>query len=474
MKPGRTEFLAWGEPLTGSRFLMFGAMLTALKLLLDLVVASTIFGRPWSPLNYLLPGSALGLLAASGDDQVFFGTMLLVALPFLPAGLILTHRRMIDSGMPVGLLILFFVPVINLLFFAVLAVLPSVSDDALASEVAETIAEDPGLWPVSAPDPDGGKPSALSKPSSVTLAIFLAAGFGVAVTVFGTLALRDYGWGLFLGIPFAVGLIATLMDHRPPSKGYGRALSVANLALIVYGTMLLCVAIEGLVCLVMAWPIAAVSASVGGLLGWSLKRSAQGGPAWIKPMLVVMAALPGLMGAERAARQAPTLFAVRTAVEVDAPPEQVWRDVVTFGTIPPPTDWILRSGIAYPTHAEIDGTGVGAVRRCVFTTGTFVEPIEVWDEPRLLRFSVTSSPPPMREWSPWATVKPPHLENFLVSQGGQFRLVPLPGGGTRLEGTTWYRHHMSPEFYWRFFSNAIVHRIHLRVLEHVKTLAESD
>lgn len=50
--------------------------------------------------------------------------------------------------------------------------------------------------------------------------------------------------------------------------------------------------------------------------------------------------------------------------------------------------------------------GVGAIRYCDFSTGPFVEPIEIWDEARLLQFSVTKSPPPMREWSPWSEIMP--------------------------------------------------------------------
>jgi hypothetical protein len=79
----------------------------------------------------------------------------------------------------------------------------------------------------------------------------------------------------------------------------------------------------------------------------------------------------------------------------------------------------------------------------------------------------------MKEWSPYANIHPPHLENFLVSEGGQFKLIALPGGRTRLEGTTWYRHHMWPAEYWRIWSDAIIHRIHLRVLNHVKRLSEA-
>jgi hypothetical protein len=53
--------------------------------------------------------------------------------------------------------------------------------------------------------------------------------------------------------------------------------------------------------------------------------------------------------------------------------------------------------------------GVGAVRRCEFSTGAFVEPVQVWDEPRLLRFSVTQTPSPMEELTPYHHIETPHL-----------------------------------------------------------------
>jgi hypothetical protein len=133
---------------------------------------------------------------------------------------------------------------------------------------------------------------------------------------------------------------------------------------------------------------------------------------------------------------------------------------------------IFRAGVAYPLRARIVGHGVGAVRYCEFSTGAFVEPITAWEPPALLAFDVTTNPPPLREWSPWR-IHPPHLDNFLVSHGGRFKLIPLPGGGTRLEGTTWYEHRMWPRQYWRWWSDFLIHRIHRRVLEHVRSLSES-
>ncbi|HVJ82852.1 MAG TPA: hypothetical protein VNC50_17420, partial [Planctomycetia bacterium] len=168
----------------------------------------------------------------------------------------------------------------------------------------------------------------------------------------------------------------------------------------------------------------------------------------------------------------PRLRSQVTVVEIAAPPEKVWPHVVAVAELPPPTEWIFRIGIAYPIRAVIEGKGPGAIRRCVFSTGEFIEPIEVWDEPNVLGFSVASNPPPLEEWSPYAHLEPPHLHGYLVSERGEFRLEAIPGG-TRLTGTTWYRNRMWPSDYWGLLSDRIIGAIHHRVLRHVAALAEA-
>jgi hypothetical protein len=165
---------------------------------------------------------------------------------------------------------------------------------------------------------------------------------------------------------------------------------------------------------------------------------------------------------------------IESAIVVHAPPEVVWKRVVSFPPLAPPTEALFRAGIAAPLAATIDGEGVGATRRCEFTTGTFVEPIDVWKPGRELSFHVTSQPDPMREWTLHAGPRPPHLDGYLQSTRGQFVLEPLPDGSTRLVGRTWYRVHMEPAGYWRMWGDAIIHAIHMRVLEHVAHLAEDD
>jgi hypothetical protein len=53
-------------------------------------------------------------------------------------------------------------------------------------------------------------------------------------------------------------------------------------------------------------------------------------------------------------------------------------------------------------------------------------------------------------------------------------LEALPGGRTRLVGTTWYSNRMWPAAYWNAWSDYIIHRIHGRVLTHIQKLAEAQ
>jgi hypothetical protein len=240
------------------------------------------------------------------------------------------------------------------------------------------------------------------------------------------------------------------------------------------GAVLLIVAIEGLICIVMAAPFAVGLALLGGVAGYAIQQGywrAKQAPAMLS---IVLLFSPSFMGAEHLAHRQPQTFVVKSAIEVNAAPETVWKEVVSFGQISPPTEMIFRAGIAYPIRAEMIGSGAAAVRHCVFSTGQFVEPIEVWDEPRLLRFGVTENPPPMREITPYANLEPAHLHGYFVSHQGQFLLTELQGGRTRLEGTTWYTHAIWPETYWHWWSDYIIHRIHMRVLEHIRAEAERN
>lgn len=302
----------------------------------------------------------------------------------------------------------------------------------------------------------------ISLTSGTRFAVSLLMVLGTGV---GLLEAGIYGWTLFIIVPFALGLFAAGIV-RPASGGGAAVLGVCTV--LGASLLLLVFAFDGAVCLAMSLPVVLPLGSLGAWVGFLLQRS-DVSPQQGAAMLI----LPIAAFTWDAKAPAP-LFRVTTQVVVNATPEQVWKHVISFPKLPENRDWIFRTGLAYPTEARIDGSGVGAVRYCQFSTGPFVEPITVWDEPRLLRFRVTHNPAPLQEWSPWGEIHPKHLHGYLVSEQGQFQLTPLANGSTLLTGTTWYRHSLWPAQYWRWWSDGIIHRIHLRVLNHVRNLAEQE
>jgi hypothetical protein len=156
---------------------------------------------------------------------------------------------------------------------------------------------------------------------------------------------------------------------------------------------------EGVICLLMAAPLAFAVASMGGTVGYILQKSLHRQADSPRLFCTGIILMPLFMVLEHTLPPSASLFLVTSSVIVDAPPEKVWQNVVSFAELPPTRELIFKLGVAYPIHAEIQGHGVGAVRHCNFSTGPFVEPIEVWDEPHLLKFSVTENPAPLQEWT---------------------------------------------------------------------------
>jgi hypothetical protein len=308
---------------------------------------------------------------------------------------------------------------------------------------------------------------------SAVLAIFIAAVLGLGFVALGTIALGAYGWGLFVALPFCLGMFSVLLYGYHEPRNWWDCMGVALLPVGLVGVALILVAMEGVICVLMAAPFGLGLSALGGALGYTIQarhwRPKQS-PAIFS---IVILLIPASFGIERTAALRPETFEVRTTIEVNAPPQRVWDQVIAFSEIAPPKELLFRAGIAYPIRAEMRGHGVGAVRHCVFSTGPFVEPIEVWDEPRLLKFAVTAVPEPLNELTPYGHIDAPHLHGYFVSEKGQFSLTALPDGRTRLEGTTWYRHTMWPATYWQLWSDYIIHRIHLRVLEHIRAEAET-
>jgi len=453
MKPKASDLWRWNGEITRGVFIQWAIVLFILKYNLDRLLVYGLFNRDWSLLAYFLQPypRVEGLSPAKSPKE--FALLLAASLPFLWMGVVLCVKRLRHARLPLWLAVLFVVPVLKWFLFVALGLVPGRS--GLESEGAGKSLS----W---VPE---------SKLASAAVAMALSVMLAAAAAALSTLVLHEYGWGLFAGVPFAMGFLAAILHGAGARRTSAESVGVAMLAVSLTGGVLLAVALEGVICILMAAPLAFLLAGMGALVGHGIQDA-----RWRRRQAhlccVPLLAVPLMLGTDALRPEPPPLLKVVTGLEVNAPVERVWQHVVEFSELPAPTEAIFRLGIAYPVRAEITGRGPGAIRHCVFCTGPFVEPIEIWDQPHLLRFSVTSNPSPMREWTPYREIHPPHLTGFLVSKRGQFRLTPLPDGRTYLEGTTWYQHGLWPASYWQLWSDQIIHTIHLRVLRHVKAISE--
>ena len=247
---------------------------------------------------------------------------------------------------------------------------------------------------------------------------------------------KVYGSGIFLATPAVCGMLAVWIYNRKGKKRFGESISVSLIAGCISLLGFLVVGFEGLICLAMAVPIVLPLFLIGGLIGYAISHAS--GKKVISDIAVLIMTLfvPFLVGFESAERNDPFIHKVVTTVEIKASVEDIWHEVIQFSTIPEPKEFLFRIGIAYPTDARIEGSGVCAIRYCNFSTGSFVEPITHWVESEKLGFDVIEQPEPMTEISPYTGIHPPHLDWAVRSVKGQFLLKERGDGIVELEGTT--------------------------------------
>lgn len=306
-----------------------------------------------------------------------------------------------------------------------------------------------------------------------------------ALGLYATEWVGHYGYALFQGLPAAGGFLSVLLFSGPARQTFLRGVWLGLLPLGGGALLFFSTGFEGAVCLVMAAPVMIVFAVIGAavavfflsIVTWVIDRvSAIGcrsekGPKANTTALVLIPLLIALSVEPRILPQAPTRM-VYSSVVVHGDIAKVWDVVIAFPEIIAAPGGLFEYGIAYPIRATIEGTGVGAIRRCTFNTGDFVEPITAWEAPHRLAFDVVENPLPMKEWSLWGEIDTPHLHGFMVSEHGQFALTEQADGTVLLEGTTWYHQNLWPNAYWGALSDQIIHQIHGRVLEHIKGVVE--
>jgi uncharacterized membrane protein YhaH (DUF805 family) len=244
--------------ITRQIYLLTGLVVFGVKHYFDCALASR-YGISWHIWNYWEPltgSTALGILTTAHLE--FFVVLLLSALPFIWIGVTLTEKRLRDAGQPMWLTVLFLAPVVNLLVFTILCVLPSRNPNAtFAHSTNDTPSS---YWPQ-------------GRLGSTALGAIVAGGLGIVVTWFDLRYWGIYGLTLFIALPFVMGYFAAWVHCRQHHRSFTDILAFCTLSVLIAGIGILAIAIKGAVCLFMAAPIAWILSCLGGLLAYKIHNN---------------------------------------------------------------------------------------------------------------------------------------------------------------------------------------------------------
>jgi hypothetical protein len=154
---------------------------------------------------------------------------------------------------------------------------------------------------------------------------------------------------------------------------------------------------------------------------------------------------------------------VSDTIIVNAPPQQVWKNVVAFKRIKEKNKyWLFKIGMPSPVESTVEGYYLGAKRKCIFSNGyIFDEKIVTYDENKNLTFAITNQP------------RDPEIMGHIDIEQGQFLLKDNGNGTTTLVGNSWYKLYVFPAWYYDTWGQSITRNVHLRVMEHIKELSEA-
>ena len=280
--------------------------------------------------------------------------------------------------------------------------------------------------------------------------------FGISLLPGGLKEVRDVViWPSLILVPFIVGLVAAWFWRR-----LGRSLAISFLdALFTFLLSLALAAVvmrEGVVCLVIASPLLYTFLLTGILLGRLWFRSNDSKlRLTIFPVVALLTLGESL---QRVDKQA----VVTDQILIHATPDKVWPHVLAFSEIPDPPDyWIFRLGLPYPTQTTNGGNFVGADRQCMFSDGIVIkERVAELVPQQKLTFDIIEQP------------THPEAYGHITLHRGQFVLRDNRDGTTTLFGSSWYTLHVRPRWYFDLWTRDMTRAVHLRVMNHVRQLAE--
>lgn len=275
---------------------------------------------------------------------------------------------------------------------------------------------------------------------------------------------------LFL-LPSIMGFLTVYLLPLPYAQKVASAVIVPWIPVYLFLLITILTQMEGWACWLMALPLFMILASIGGLIGRSVKkRKAQN-----NLNLSILVLLPLFLNPlENLVEKIPATYEVYTFIDIDAPADKIWNNVVRVREIPQKEDTGHLNrllGFPRPVKAELNFEGVGAYREAIFTNGlVFHETVTAYQDQQYMVFTIKANPHEI----PSTTLD----EHILIGGAyfdvlnGTYRLEKLEKNKHRLHLHSHFQLHTTFNFYAGWWAKWIMADIQNNILRVEKQRSE--
>lgn len=297
--------------------------------------------------------------------------------------------------------------------------------------------------------------------------------YGIVLRILANLhvdVLRVMTIGFIFFMPFALGCIAVFIAEIKHPQRVRTWIWLPWLSLLAALGGILLTLLEGVICIAMFLPIGMLLASIGGLVGGLAARFVRSRRAQSLTMACILV-LPFLTGPwEKQVFYQWESRRVENVIDIQAPPEVVWRNIERVAAIRPdelPSSWAHAIGFPDPIEATLSLEGVGGVRNASFMGNlVFIETVDVWEPGQRLGFTIAADTDkiPPTTLDEHVRIGGPYFEVLR----GEYRLEPVSKDVTRLHLSS--QHRLSTDFNWyaHLWTDAVMSDLQKRILHVVQ------
>ncbi|MEO6454291.1 MAG: SRPBCC family protein [Ginsengibacter sp.] len=277
---------------------------------------------------------------------------------------------------------------------------------------------------------------------------------------------------LFL-LPSIVGALTVYFSKKEKVRKVSYRIFIPWIPIFAFFLITLFFALEGWPCLLMILPIFLLAASIGGLIGGYFKLKKRDNNLYISVLTILpllVSPIENYIGANS------TPYKAYTYIDINAPTEKVWNNVVRVREIKEERSqgWLTKLlNFPRPVKAELNFEGVGAYREAIFSNGlVFHETVTEYIDNKKMSFTIKALPHEI----PLTT-----MDEHLVVGGryfdvlnGTYELEMLDDKTCRLHLWSTFKLTTTFNFYASWWANNIMKDIQNSILKIEKERAENE